>query len=52
MSNGTTTTTTQPFGGIGSGDAASGGGVDEDFYARVESLLDGTTDAVQLNFNN
>ena len=44
MSIVTTTTTTQPFGGVGSGDAAGGGdGPDEDFYARIESILDGPT---------
>lgn len=54
MVNGsTTTTTTQPFGGVGSGDATGGGsGVDEDFYTRIESILDGTTSSTKTPLGN
>ena len=54
MVNGsTTTTTTQPFGGVGSGDATGGGsGVDEDFYRRVESIVDGTTSSTKTPLGN
>ena len=49
----TTTTTTQPFGGVGSGDATGGGsGVDEDFYTRIESILDGTTSSTKTPLGN
>ena len=49
----TTTTTTQPFGGVGSGDATGGGsGIDEDFYARIDSILDGTTSSAKTPLGN
>ena len=49
----TTTTTTQPFGGVGSGGATGGGsGVDEDFYTRIESILDGTTSSTKTPLGN